>query len=407
MEWLKVFATAACYFVFHWQFFKGAAAMLGQKRPATVYLLCTFAANYAAFFLCSMLGLHLIVNWTVFFVLLFGEAILLKYPARSSFLVAMLGTQLGLAINILSRSLIGLVLDVPLIMFDNNMSLPGNMKAYPVLLGFLLAGATFWLVRRAGLLESLHLVLQSSATLGFLVSLLMAMQLYLCLNLLVYSIPQDTAALKWWSIKSCVFVLVGQVVSLLLTVRLGRLALYRSENQRTRQILAEERLRQQELQTIADTDPLTGCKNRAQAEKRLSAALAGGGPFCLCFVDLNGLKHVNDSFGHEMGDEYLLGVAGALQRICGRGDALFRYGGDEFLVLLDGASMAQAAERLEQAQGFLAQMQRERALPFPVTVSYGVAQQQEGADMAALIAVADARMYRMKRQGPGKAEKTT
>lgn len=393
----RTLGTAVCYAVFNQQFFCCTAVILEQKPPRRLHLVWTFVLNYLIFVACSLLSLHLIVNWTVFLVLLFGEALLLfGHRVKGSFLAALMGVQLGLAVNILLRSLVALLLDVPLVAFDNNTLMTGNMKVYPVLLGFLLAGALLWLARRFGWLKNLPLVLRSNMTLTFLLGLLLAMQLYLCLNLLVYSIPQNTPVLKLWSMKSSIFVLMGEAISGVFAVRMGRLAAYRAENQRARQILAEEQLRQREFETIAQTDTLTGCENRAATEKYLVDAQAADRPFCLCFADLNGLKAVNDTFGHKMGDEYLLTVVHALKQICGPGDKLFRYGGDEFVLVSRGVTARQADQRLQQAQRELRQAKARRGLPFSMSISYGIVESAAAASPAELLQRADGLMYQMK-----------
>lgn len=393
MMTVQVLVTAGCYLLFNTQFFLCSAAVLGQKPVERRHLLWTFLLNYGAFFLCSVLELHLIVNWTVFLLLLFRElAALLRRPVRECLLMALLGAQVGLAINIFLRSLVAIMMDIPLVAFDNNSSMPGNMKVYPVLLGFLLAGGLFWAVGRLMLLKRLSFVLTDLGTTVFLVGLLAAMYLYLCLNLLVYYIPENSLVLKLWSMKSSVFVVGGDILSVSLAIRMGKLSTYRSENRRARRLLAEERLREEELRLIAQTDPLTGCGNRQRAERQLAEGLPGDGGFSLCFVDLNGLKTVNDSFGHEEGDNYLLAVAEALKGVCGPEDGLFRYGGDEFLLLFPNLHTKEAEMRLQSVQGVLG----EAEAPFPMSVSYGIVEGGPGDEAAALIRAADEEMYRMK-----------
>lgn len=401
MVWLQALPPALCYFLFNWQFFR-CVECVHQLRPlGKRSIIYTFIINYGVFILCSMLNLHLIVNWIVFLFLLLGEQVLLyRQPVGKCALFALLGTQLGLAVNILFRSLLAITLDIPLIAFDNSVMDPENMKRYPVLLGFLAAGLLFLLVARFDLLKRLHLVTGDRSTLVFLLCLLVAMYFYLCMNLMVYYIQENDPIFKVWSMKSSVFVIVGECLAIILSIRLGQISEYRARSQRSQEQLVREQERELELLEIAATDPLTGCENRLQAEARLKEATAAGRGFSLCFVDMNRLKAVNDRYGHEMGDKYIQAVVGALGRACRRGDHLFRYGGDEFLLLLFDTAPSEAGDRLRRAQQELDGEAARHGWPFAVGISYGIAAPSDGADGAALIKAADERMYQMKHKPP-------
>ncbi|WP_018691060.1 GGDEF domain-containing protein [Algicola sagamiensis] len=93
------------------------------------------------------------------------------------------------------------------------------------------------------------------------------------------------------------------------------------------------------MQELAMVDPLTGLGNRSQFEKeyaeRQDRAARYGQPFSILMLDLDNFKHVNDCYGHTIGDEVLNLFANLLQRALRATDTAFRFGGDEFLVLAD------------------------------------------------------------------------
>jgi diguanylate cyclase (GGDEF)-like protein len=162
------------------------------------------------------------------------------------------------------------------------------------------------------------------------------------------------------------------------------------------------------LRKRATHDPLTGLANRVLARQRLEDALAGSAEdhVGLLFCDLDRFKKINDRLGHEAGDELLLQVSGRLRDSVRASDLLSRFGGDEFVVILDGVR-----DRAEIA-GIGRRMVRCLDAPFTVygeqvdvSASIGGALGVRGrATAAALLRHADAAMYAAKVRGPGRVE---
>ena len=95
-----------------------------------------------------------------------------------------------------------------------------------------------------------------------------------------------------------------------------------------------EKLRQAE--ELAQTDPLTGLLNRRAAEARIGQEIEQERPFCLIVLDLNGFKSINDHFGHSCGDQVLTAFSKELRRHFRADDEIYRWGGDEFVVVMCG-----------------------------------------------------------------------
>jgi diguanylate cyclase (GGDEF)-like protein len=98
--------------------------------------------------------------------------------------------------------------------------------------------------------------------------------------------------------------------------------------------ITAQRLYEQHLHHAAYHDALTGLPNRALLWQELGAAERSGHPYAVLLIDLDGFKGVNDSRGHQAGDELLRGVAQRFRHVCGAGATVARLGGDEFAVLL-------------------------------------------------------------------------
>jgi diguanylate cyclase (GGDEF)-like protein len=163
--------------------------------------------------------------------------------------------------------------------------------------------------------------------------------------------------------------------------------------------------RSRDLESQANTDPLTGLGNLRALQRQLANLLdvhkRYRHPVAVLLMDIDGLKRINDSFGHPAGDRVLMQVAMSLRRSIRSVDTAARIGGDEFCVLLpeqDLKSAAKLAARLATA------IEEEVAAPGEpnISVSIGVAAAPEHGDEAeGLIDTADRAMYRAKAAGEG------
>jgi diguanylate cyclase (GGDEF)-like protein len=149
-------------------------------------------------------------------------------------------------------------------------------------------------------------------------------------------------------------------------------------------------------------DPLTGLLNRAALQARAAEPMhqlagAGGSELAVLVCDVDHFKRVNDERGHATGDAVLAEVARRLEKSIGRSGSLYRYGGEEFIVLLEGGAAARAADLAEQIREAVRQ---DCVAGLPITVSLGVASSSpEVRDYVALVAVADRALYRAKAAG--------
>lgn len=149
------------------------------------------------------------------------------------------------------------------------------------------------------------------------------------------------------------------------------------------------------LEIAAKLDPLTGLYNRyafyALAGEFAERGKMGGS---IAIIDLNGLKRINDTYGHHAGDRALLNVAMRLQEVVRQSDYVFRWGGDEFVVLLFGMPPDAARDRMTHMTP-PADLDLPEHDPVPLRVSWGVAPLEPDVDAA--LRDADAHLYAQKR----------
>jgi diguanylate cyclase (GGDEF)-like protein len=160
-------------------------------------------------------------------------------------------------------------------------------------------------------------------------------------------------------------------------------------------------LQRQALEALAVTDPLTGLANRALLPETLERAIARGqrtGAYMsLVALDIDHFKVINDTRGHDAGDAVLREVAGVLHERLRKADRAFRIGGEEFLVLLDGADAEDARAVAEELRTSLASRKLESGLE--VTASFGVAAWHAGETVDAWMKRADQMLYCAKAEG--------
>jgi len=161
-----------------------------------------------------------------------------------------------------------------------------------------------------------------------------------------------------------------------------------------------------ELQRLSITDPLTGLPNRRHFEQRLGEELARvvryDHLFVLMLLDLDELKKVNDTSGHDAGDEALRATARTLRRACRATDEAFRTGGDEFAVLAPNVTRGEAERLAERIREALALETNRVATSFPsLSLSVGVADTRciREPQPDQLYAAADQALYQAKQAG--------
>jgi len=172
-------------------------------------------------------------------------------------------------------------------------------------------------------------------------------------------------------------------------------------NLRDRELLRWARSQRRDFKRAALRDALTGIPNRRFADETLAELAEAGGKLAAMIVDIDHFKRVNDTWGHAVGDEVLTQVAAALAHQARRDDVVARFGGEEFLVLLVGASPELTPAIAERFRRAVANTDIANAGgPDRITVSIGVAAWVgESIAPATLLAEADAALYEAKDSG--------
>ena len=167
------------------------------------------------------------------------------------------------------------------------------------------------------------------------------------------------------------------------------------------QITLEQRV--QTLHEKATRDPLTQVANRAEFDRIhtscVESHLERQLPCSLVICDIDHFKRINDSYGHQAGDEVLIAFAALLRRHCRSGDLVARYGGEEFVMLCADCDNSTATRRAEELRSELAEFPMEALGGKSITSSFGVTELQPGDTPETMLRRADRALYQAKEAG--------
>lgn len=161
---------------------------------------------------------------------------------------------------------------------------------------------------------------------------------------------------------------------------------------------------QRNLETMATTDKLTGAANRQvfgmMFDHVVKTLKRSDGPVSVIFIDIDSFKEINDGHGHPAGDAVIQYVAGTARSQVRESDSIFRWGGDEFLLLLPDCDIQHAARNADRIRQKIAEMPVYfGSVAIPVTVSIGVAQLAKRESQDSLVERADRALYLAKQEG--------
>ena len=236
-------------------------------------------------------------------------------------------------------------------------------------------------------------------TLGILPRAYAAFLLAVVLPLSARLFMQQTETYTLMGLMTLVF------ISFLLTAS-HRIYLAYAESQRLRYDNEDLSEKQDALATAAITDALTGAYNRnmlnAALPSEMERARRYGLPLALILLDIDHFKHINDSYGHQVGDQALVGIT---KRICTQlreADLLFRWGGEEFLVLAPNINLAAAYQVADRMRREIEQSPIDPA--GTITCSFGCSEFQVNDTQDSFIKRADAALYHAKENGRNRVE---
>ncbi|WAM32335.1 sensor domain-containing diguanylate cyclase [Caldicellulosiruptor naganoensis] len=186
--------------------------------------------------------------------------------------------------------------------------------------------------------------------------------------------------------------------------RYALISLFNSMKQVIANLSEDILIEQEEFKKYASLDDLTGLFTRNEGmiylEKQIQLSKMNETHFVVCFIDVDGLKQVNDTFGHQIGNELLKSFAQILKESIRSYDIAFRYGGDEFVLILYKATIREANIVLARIQNKIDEFNAKVQKPYKIQISYGFAEYSPTSNLNSedLIKIADENMYKVKKE---------
>ena len=226
--------------------------------------------------------------------------------------------------------------------------------------------------------------------------LLLAWTAYMVAVIVITAVIRGYAPVNFWTLHSFQFGATFDMLAFMYVLTLRTKAI--------RQAAVHASMERDIMRALAHTDPLTGLPNRRSLSDALTQALARSAPdhmLAVYLIDVDEFKPVNDTYGHETGDELLVEISRKLQANVRSGDIVARLGGDEFVVLANGLrSAAQASDLGNQLLAlFDAPITlKQQQVRIGLTIGYAMAP-LDGKEATAILKLADAAMYEGKQSG--------
>ncbi len=232
---------------------------------------------------------------------------------------------------------------------------------------------------------------------GIARSFILVADLAMCLSFIVaeYLVPDIfipyPTRFAWYT-----DLIIGITLSFTVNAALAYLVMRRYEKARR-----DETSLARQLELLSLTDPLCGVYNRryltACVDEEMRKCYDDGTNLCICILDLDHFKSVNDTFGHNFGDEVLVAVTQTVLSCLEKKDVFGRYGGEEFLVVFRDRSLPEAKEKAQEIRRAVKRIRWPNGAH--ITLSCGVSSYIKGISLSAFIENADRNLYKAKNSG--------
>lgn len=367
-----------------------------KKTKLYSYIILLFIINFILFSTYSILKLTLVTSWALFLITLYFQCrFILKSSKIQSSFISIEACLYTLTCVLLFRAISSIIFDIPLNAFEDIIHNHNYFLLYSLWTSYLVCGIIFIkFLGNMNLVAIKHLLSAWKQT-KFWIMINIILLIYVFVQAYFYDKIGNSLSEKIWALFTCLYIYFGHIAAFKYAIRTSYLYHLDSENIKMCNMLNIHKNEERQLSQLLEKDQLTNIFNRITGEKLVKNLIDAKTEFILCVVDLDGLKYVNDTMGHKKGDDYIVTVANILkQNMQNDKDILFRYGGDEFVIVFVNPSL-DINRHMSSISGII--LKKSYELNLPMQISYGYQSSKELNDFTTIFSMADKNMYQMKK----------
>ncbi len=394
---MKTLAVILAFIVYHLVVLNYAALVFDNKRNLKKIVIATTILNsLCIFFFYDKTTVHseflLMIGYGIVYLATF------YYMSKRRVLVALFG-MLAFSLNLFSRRIIFFSLFAVLFkMRIEEVYNSETLKFWANILPFLIAAPYISTTRKFLKKQYLDMMLSNKKNLGFAVAIMGMVYLFLVVMLqFMGTNTQDTGLILLYLIIGLVSS-ISYLMAMSYSFIFSRLELHVIRYETLKQNVSFEKKEVEMLESISTIDKATGLKNRQIARDVLEDFIKSKTPCHVIFVDMDGLKMVNDVYGHAEGDFYIQSVAFVLSEIFSD-EIISREGGDEFLIVGEGENHYIFTEKTVRAFQRISEISKKYNKEYSTSISYGIifVDAQNSLTAEEIISNADSKMYEFKK----------
>ncbi|NFE13752.1 GGDEF domain-containing protein [Clostridium botulinum] len=382
-------------FIYNLQMFSYSETIINRRFKGKNSYIITSIINVNLLHLLIKFGISIAIIYLIFICILFIEFFILY---DSEILAIFFGCENFILHTTLLRML---VLSVFSIIFDLSIyHIIHNeiLYLFSIIISTLLLSIFLVIFKSIIYSKNLKLIVKNKEQLKYLGIALTIMNIYIVITSMLYNrnSSNDLVSLLILSTSVMIFLVLYNLLNR--TIKLVIMAEYKRKSMELENELIKNRENQKQLESIAFYDELTGLYNRRCAMLSLEKLIKSNLEFSICFVDIDGLKYVNDILGHNEGDEYIKIIANIISNEFYDEDKVCRVGGDEFLILLPNCNESLALKRANELFEKVIYQAENIKKEYVMSISYGVTHvnMNEDIDLTEIINLADKNMYKFK-----------
>lgn len=248
-------------------------------------------------------------------------------------------------------------------------------------------------------IRSLNLIKTSKSNLIFLNIINTCLFVYMSIVIQIYCLNHNYPNIELLLLKVGIFTIIGYIISLMFAIVYSKIQLFENLSNEIEMKIDIKKETELKLKDMAYIDSMTGFYKRSYAMEYLENLIINNQTsFSIGYIDIDGLKQVNDMFGHNEGDSYILSVSNIIHNVF-KNEIIARIGGDEFLIIMSGKDQFDAEKMLKNSFDAIAIYSLSYIKNYTMSISYGVYEVKcpTSLNIDQIINLADNKMYEFKK----------